>query len=100
MISTWQSRVNGMTKTPKCANNYASFAIGREQTGLVETQRIEVRMPHLAIDLWVACGVMVTTAITDAAYGRFTAAVAARRRLVAANWGGLLYLLLDMWLTF
>ena len=50
-------------------------------------------MLSLAISPWVAAGVMVTTAITDAAYVRFTTAVAGRRRLAAANWGGLLYLL-------
>jgi hypothetical protein len=50
-------------------------------------------MPPLEIDPWIAAGVLVTTAITDAAYVRFTIAVADRRRLAASNWGGLLYLL-------
>ena len=36
---------------------------------------------------------MVTTAIADAAYVRFTTAVAGRRLLAAANWGALLYML-------
>jgi hypothetical protein len=36
---------------------------------------------------------MVTTAVSDAAYVRFTTAVAGRRRFAAANWGGLLYVL-------
>jgi len=46
-----------------------------------------------AVDVWIAAGVMVTTAITDAAYVRFTTAVAGRRKLAAANLGALLYLL-------
>jgi hypothetical protein len=50
-------------------------------------------MPPLSIDPWIAAGVLITTAITDACYVRFTTAVASRRRLAAANWGGLLYLI-------
>jgi uncharacterized membrane protein YhaH (DUF805 family) len=49
---------------------------------------------HLpAIDPLIAIGVVGATALTDAAYVRFTSAVVARRRLSAANWSGLWYLL-------
>lgn len=48
---------------------------------------------HIAIDPLIAAGVLACTAVTDAAYVLFTAAVAARRRLWAANWSGIWYLL-------
>jgi hypothetical protein len=38
-------------------------------------------------------GVLASTAATDAVYVRFTSAVAARRRLPAANWSSLWYFL-------
>jgi hypothetical protein len=41
----------------------------------------------------VAIGVVVSTAATDAVYVMFTAAVAGRRRVVAASWSSLWYLL-------
>ncbi|WP_158806845.1 hypothetical protein [Beijerinckia sp. L45] len=47
----------------------------------------------LGIDPLVAVGVLASTAITDAAYVFFNAAVSARRRIVAANWSGIWYLL-------
>jgi hypothetical protein len=37
------------------------------------------------IDPLIAGGVVLTTALTDAIYVQFTAAVAARRRVVAAS---------------
>src|SRR5262249_35174511 len=49
---------------------------------------IDIRMPAVAV--WIAAGVMVTTAITDAAYVRFTTAGAGRRKLAAAHRGTLL----------
>lgn len=48
---------------------------------------------HLAIDPLIACGVVCSTAVTDAVYVLFTAAVAARRRVWAANWSAVWYLL-------
>jgi uncharacterized membrane protein YhaH (DUF805 family) len=45
------------------------------------------------IDPLVALGVLVATATTDAAYVFFTAAVVARRRLPAATWSSVWYLL-------
>ncbi|MGO9673869.1 MAG: hypothetical protein ACLPSF_06820 [Methylocella sp.] len=48
---------------------------------------------HIAIDPAIAAGVVACTAVTDAAYVLFTAAVAARRRIWAANWSGIWYLL-------
>lgn len=46
-----------------------------------------------AVDPLIGAGVLTCTAVTDAAYVMFTAAVAARRRFWAANWSGVWYLL-------
>jgi hypothetical protein len=45
------------------------------------------------IDPWLALGVFVSTAATDAVYVMFNAAVSARRRVPPANWSSLWYLL-------
>ena len=45
------------------------------------------------IDPLIAAGVVIATAATDAVYVMFTAAVAARRRLPAATWSSIWYLL-------
>ena len=42
---------------------------------------------------WLALGVIVSTAATDAVYVMFTAAVGARRRVQAATWSSAWYLL-------
>ncbi|MCJ2125544.1 hypothetical protein [Methylobacterium sp. J-077] len=47
----------------------------------------------LNIDPLIAVGVVVATAVTDAAYVFFNAAVTARRRVPAANWSACWYLL-------
>jgi hypothetical protein len=47
----------------------------------------------MQIDPWVAAGVVAATAATDAIYVLFTAAVAARRRVPAATWSSVWYLL-------
>ena len=41
----------------------------------------------------LALGVVVSTALTDAVYVLFTAAVSSRRRLAAATWSSVWYLL-------
>ena len=41
----------------------------------------------------IAAGVMASTAATDAVYVLFTAAVTTRRRVRAASWSGIWYLL-------
>ncbi len=41
----------------------------------------------------IAIGVMASTAVTDAVYVLFNAAVTARRRSVAASWSSIWYLL-------
>lgn len=46
-----------------------------------------------AIDPLIALGVVVCTAATDAVYVMFTASVAARRRVPAATWSSIWYLL-------
>ena len=46
-----------------------------------------------AFNPFVAAGVVLATAATDAGYVMFTAAVLARRRVPAANWSSLWYLL-------
>jgi hypothetical protein len=45
------------------------------------------------IDPLIAAGVVGATALTDAAYVMFTSAVIAKRRMSAANWSGVWYLL-------
>jgi hypothetical protein len=50
-------------------------------------------MPPISIDPWIAAGVIVATAATDGVYVMFTAAVTARRRVPAATWSSLWYLL-------
>jgi hypothetical protein len=45
------------------------------------------------IDPLIAVGVVLSTAITDAAYVMFNAAVSARKRFAAANWSSVWYLL-------
>jgi hypothetical protein len=45
----------------------------------------------------IAFGVVVTTGLTDAAYVMFTSAVLARKRIPAATWSSILYLL-SSWL--
>jgi hypothetical protein len=47
----------------------------------------------LAIDPFVAVAVVGCTAVTDAVYVFFNAAVVARRRIWAANWSSLWYVL-------
>jgi hypothetical protein len=42
---------------------------------------------------WLALGVFLSTAATDAVYVKFSAAVAARHRVPAATWSGIWYLL-------
>jgi uncharacterized membrane protein YhaH (DUF805 family) len=46
-----------------------------------------------AVDPLIALGVVLSTAITDAVYVFFNAAVAARRRVAAASWSSIWYLL-------
>ena len=50
-------------------------------------------MLPIHIDPYIAAGVVAATAATDAIYVFFTAAVAARRRLPAATWSSVWYLL-------
>jgi hypothetical protein len=47
----------------------------------------------LGIDPLIALGVVLATATTDAAYVFFNAAVAGRKRVQAANWSAIWYLL-------
>src|SRR5882672_12828978 len=48
---------------------------------------------NLAINPLIALGVFTATAVTDAAYVFFNAAVGARHRVRAANWSAIWYLL-------
>jgi hypothetical protein len=50
-------------------------------------------MLNFQIDPFVAAGVVVATAATDAVYVMFTSAVVARKRVPAANWSSVWYLL-------
>ena len=47
----------------------------------------------LTIDPLIAAGVLLATAATDAVYVMFTSAVAARKRMNAATWSSVWYLL-------
>ena len=47
----------------------------------------------MSIDLLTASAVLVATAATDAVYVMFTSAVVARRRVPAASWSSVWYLL-------
>ncbi|MGN6286894.1 MAG: hypothetical protein ACTHM2_17240 [Afipia sp.] len=47
----------------------------------------------IAFNPLTAAGVLLSTAATDAIYVMFTSAVVARRRIPAANWSSLWYLL-------
>jgi hypothetical protein len=46
-----------------------------------------------SIDPWLALGVFVSTAATDAVYVMFNAAVSSQRRVPAATWSSVWYLL-------
>jgi hypothetical protein len=48
---------------------------------------------NLAINPWIGAAVFAATAVTDAAYVFFNAAVGARHRIRAANWSAVWYLL-------
>jgi hypothetical protein len=48
---------------------------------------------NFAINPVIAAGVLLSTAVTDAAYVFFNAAVVSRRRYRAANWSAIWYLL-------
>jgi uncharacterized membrane protein YhaH (DUF805 family) len=50
-------------------------------------------MPNLAIDPLIAVAVVIATACTDAVYVMFTNAVVKRKRLPAASWSSIWYLL-------
>jgi hypothetical protein len=50
-------------------------------------------MPPIAIDPLIAAGVVVATAATDSVYVMFMSAVSERRRLPAATWSSVWYLL-------
>lgn len=50
-------------------------------------------MPNLGIDPLLAAAVLIATACTDAIYVMFTTAVVRRRRLSAASWSSMWYLL-------
>lgn len=47
----------------------------------------------LSIDPLTAAGVMAATAATDAVYVMFSSAIVARKRVAAANWSSIWYLL-------
>jgi len=47
----------------------------------------------MQIDPLIAAGVIIATATTDAAYVMFTSAVVSRRRMPAATWSSIWYLL-------
>ena len=46
-----------------------------------------------SVDALTAAGVLLATGLTDAVYVMFTSSVIARKRIAAANWSSLWYLL-------
>jgi hypothetical protein len=50
-------------------------------------------MDMLHLDPWLAFGVSLSTAATDAVYVQFNSAVSSQRRLSAASWSSVWYLL-------
>jgi uncharacterized membrane protein YhaH (DUF805 family) len=67
-----------------------------DRAGQIETLTYhfsDLRMHNPTIDPLIAAAVFLATAATDAIYVRFTSAVVARRRVSAANWSSLWYLL-------
>jgi hypothetical protein len=50
-------------------------------------------MKMVQLDPWLACGVAVSTAATDAVYVMFNSAVSSRKRVSAATWSSVWYLL-------
>jgi hypothetical protein len=59
----------------------------------VVSLRGKAKMSILTIDPLIAAGVVLATALTDAAYVMFTSAVIARKRVPAASWSSIWYLL-------
>jgi hypothetical protein len=55
--------------------------------------RLKSRGNMAHIDPWLALGVSVSTAVTDAVYVLFNAAVSSRKRVPAATWSSVWYLL-------
>ena len=53
----------------------------------------DLSIAHLTFNPLIAAAVFAATIVTDAVYVQFTAAVAARHRLRAANWSAVWYLL-------
>ena len=79
-----------------CSRSFAPVSIaaegGAEPPEAVNAKSSEGEM-LLGIDPLVALGVVVATAATDAVYVMFTSAVVARRRVPAATWSSVWYLL-------
>jgi hypothetical protein len=68
-------------------HSFICYSPGIEASFGEESSKIHAPSPL------IATGVVASTAATDAVYVMFTAAVAARRRSVAASWSSLWYLL-------
>jgi uncharacterized membrane protein YhaH (DUF805 family) len=68
------------------------MAAGYDRRNRNSSNGREIAM-NLAINPAIAAGVLASTAVTDAAYVFFNAAVVSRHRLRAANWSAIWYLL-------
>jgi hypothetical protein len=60
---------------------------------VAEISRAGGDMDLPVLDPLIAAGVILSTAVTDAAYVMFNASVVARKRVAAANWSSVWYLL-------
>src|ERR1700747_3558547 len=61
--------------------------------GAKSIKEIETMATMSHIHPWLAVGVLLSTAATDAVYVLFNAAVSSRRRVLAATWSSVWYLL-------
>jgi hypothetical protein len=73
------------------------FSGHRDRMRRTHAQRLHAKFRRAAclfgLDPLVALGVVVATVATDAVYVMFTSAVVARRRVQAATWGSIWYVL-------
>jgi hypothetical protein len=69
------------------------YTTRRKRNPLVESRIEWASEVVMVINPWLAVGVFVSTAATDAVYVLFNAAVSSRRRVPAATWSSVWYLL-------
>src|SRR5262245_30162200 len=68
------------------------FIVASRSAAAGKSRRMNLAI-NFAVNPWIAAAVFGATAITDAAYVFFNAAVVARHRIRAANWSAVWYML-------